>query len=235
MKTIGLIGGTTWLSTAEYYRIINKQVSERLGGANSAKLVLYSVNFEEFQPPEDWEGWLRTASALSHIAGKLEHAGADCLLLCSNTMHIIADEVQHRVNIPVLNIVEETAKEIVKRKVSKVALLGTRFTMEEPFFRKELSKFDITSLVPAADDREFIHSSIYKEFDKGIFRAETKRKYLEIINELESQGAEGVILGCTEIPLLIQPDDCAIPVFDTTLIHSTAAVDFALEEQTIAI
>ncbi len=230
MKTIGLIGGTTWLSTVEYYRIINQQVNEWLGGANSAKIFLYSVNFEELKPPADGDGWIKIADTLSNISRKLENAGADCIVICSNTPHIIADLVQQNINVPLINIAKETSKQIAKKKFETVALLGTKFTMEQAFFKDQLSGLGINALIPGDAERDFIHSSIYTEFGKGIFKEETKRKYLDIIDELKSRGAEGVIFGCTEIPLLIQQNECSLPVFDTTLIHATAAVDFALKD-----
>jgi len=235
MRTIGLIGGTSWLSTVEYYRIINQQVNERLGGANSGKILLYSVNFEELQPAADWDGWIKTAATLSGLAAKLEIAGADCMLICSNTPHIVADLVQENISIPLINIAEETSKAIARKKYKRVALLGTKFTMEQKFFKDKLLKFDITALIPEEEEREFIHSSIYTEFDKEIFKKETKRKYLDIIRDLKSKGASAVIFGCTEIPLLIQQEECPLPVFDTLLIHATAAVDFALKEYSVTV
>lgn len=228
MKTIGLIGGTTWLSTAEYYRAINQMMNDRLGGLHSAKILLYSMDFEEFKPPADAEGWKRAGEMLSGIARRLETAGADCLLICANTPHMVADDVQAKIRIPLLHIAEVTAKEINRQKIDAVALLGTKFTMEQPFFRDKLTQRGIRILLPSDPDREFIHSSIYIEFANGIFTKETKKGYLQIIKDLEGRGAKGVIFGCTEIPLLIQQKECDIPVFDTTMIHATSAVDFAL-------
>lgn len=233
MKTIGLIGGTSWLSTVEYYRMINQQVNERLGGAHSARILLYSVNFEELKPPADRDGWMEIAATLSGIARTLETAGADCLLLCSSTSYMVADIVQRSIKIPLINIAEETSKEIAAKKFKTVALLGTEFTMEQAFFKNWLSEFAITVLIPEKGEREFIHSSIYTEFGRGIFKDETRRKYLDIIDNLAIAGAEGVIFGCTEIPLLIQQKECSLPIFNTTLIHSTAAVDFALKDHLI--
>jgi aspartate racemase len=230
MKTIGLIGGMTWFSTAEYYRVINEQINERLGGSNSAKILLYSVNFDELQPPANWEGWIKTAETLTGISNKLINAGADCIVICSNTPHIIADLVQQNISVPLINIAEETSKEIGRKKLNTVGLLGTKFTMEQAFFKDQLSKKNITALIPDEAEREFIHTSIYTEFGKGIFKKETKVKYLQIIDDLKNKGAEGIIFGCTEIPLLIQQEECPLPIFNTTLIHSTAAVDFALKD-----
>ncbi len=228
VKIIGLIGGTTWLSTAEYYKTINQMINSRVGGVHSAKILLYSMDFEEFKPPADAEGWKKSGEMLAGIARRLEVAGADCLLLCANTPHMVADDVQAKIGIPILHIAEMTAKEINKRRVQKVALLGTKFTMERAFFKDRLTRHGIETLIPDDSDREFIHSSIYEEFGKGIFTTETKNRYLQIIKNLEGKGATGVIFGCTEIPLLIQQKECDIPVFDTTLIHAASAVDFAL-------
>ena len=191
------------------------------------------MNFEEFKPPADPNGWGPVAETLTGIARRLENAGADCLLLCANTPHMVADNVQKNIRIPLLHIAEMTAKEIVKKKIDDVGLLGTKYTMELPFFKEKLSKYGIRTYIPNDKEREFIHSSIYAELGKGIFTNETKRRYLEIIENLRAKGAEGIILGCTEIPMLLKQEDCAIPVFDTTAIHSRSAVDFALDENEI--
>lgn len=228
MKTIGLIGGTTWVSTTEYYRNINRLMNESQGGVSSAKILLYSLNYAEFQPPQEPDGWGGIAELLSGIAKRLEGAGADCLLICANTPHIVAGEVQSSIKIPLLHIGDATAKEIKSQKIKKIGLLGTRYTMEYPFLKDRLSEYGIETIVPDDKEREFIHASIFNELGKNIFKEETKKKYLEIIDQLESLGAEGVILGCTEIPLLINQSDRKIPMFDTTLIHSKAAVEFAV-------
>ncbi|HEY3251312.1 MAG TPA: aspartate/glutamate racemase family protein, partial [Ignavibacteria bacterium] len=217
-----------WISTIEYYSNINRMINERLGGDNSAKILLYSLNFEEFRPPPDFKDWSSRAKMLTDIAVKLEKGGADCILLCANTPHIVAEPIQNNINIPLIHIAEATSKEILNQEINKVGLLGTKFTMEQSFFKEKLSKYNIETLVPEEAEREFIHSSIFNELGKEIFKESTMEKYLEIINDLISKGAQGVILGCTEIPLLIKPGDCEIPTFDTTLIHSKAAVDFAL-------
>ncbi len=228
MKTIGMIGGTTWVSTVEYYSLINRITNERFGGINSAKIILYSVNLEEFSPISVPGGWGSIAKGYSEIARKLETGGADCILICANTFHIIADDIQKNIKIPIIHIAEETAKEIAKQKLSKVGLLGTKITMESHFFSDKLAKAGIASITPEESDRDFIHLSIFKELGKELFKPETKKKYLQIIGELKNKGAEGIILGCTEIPLLIKQSDSNLPLFDTTLIHSKAAVDFAL-------
>ncbi|HQT90449.1 MAG TPA: aspartate/glutamate racemase family protein [Candidatus Kryptobacter bacterium] len=231
MKTLGLIGGTGWVSTVEYYRIINQQINERLGGLSSAKILLYSVNQQEFRPATDQVGLQEFADYLIGVAKRLETAGADCLLLCANTPHMAADLVQKTIRIPLIHIADVTAKAILKKKMKTVGLLGTKFTMEQPFYKDRLAKFGITTLVPEESEREYIHRTIMTELEKAILKDETRKKYLEIINGLVRRGAEGIILGCTEIPLLIKQSDCAIPVFDTTELHAMAAVEFALSDE----
>lgn len=228
MKTLGLIGGISWFSTSVYYRTINQLTNERLGGSHSAKLLLYSVDFNEYKTLQETGNWTEVENRLSDIAMRLENAGAECIVICSNTPHLVADKVQKKIKIPLLHIAEETAKEIVKQKINKVALLGTKFTMENTFFKERLSKYGIQVIIPDNSDRDFIHASIINELTKGIFKGETKKKYVNIIEKLQKDGAQGVIFGCTEISLLIKKTDCAITVFDTTEIHSKAAVEFAL-------
>ncbi len=228
MKTLGLIGGTTWHSTLEYYRALNERVCARLGGLGSAQLLLYSVNFAEFQPPEDAPGWQRIADRLSEIAQRLERAGAECLVICANTPHCVAEPIQARIGIPLLHIADATAASVARQGLSRVALLGTRPTMEHSFFTSRLARQGIETLVPEDGDRATIHASILEELGRGVFRPETRAAYVEIIQGLVARGAQGVILGCTEIPLLVRPGDCTVPTFDTTLLHVQAAVDFAL-------
>ena len=232
MKTLGLIGGTGWVSTVEYYRIINQEVNERLGGLSSAKMLLNSVNQQEFRPATDQAGLGEFADYLSGIARRLESAGADCLLLCANTPHMAADLVQKNIGIPLIHIAEVTAKAILKKNLKKVGLLGTKFTMEQTFYKERLAKFGIATLVPEESEREYIHRTIMTELEKAILKNETRKRYLEIIDSLVKRGAEGVILGCTEIPLLVKQSDCRIPVFDTTELHAMAAVEFALSDET---
>ena len=229
MKTLGLIGGMSWVSTIDYYRIINEQVNQKLGSLHSAKILLYSVNYEESKPPVDPREWDKPSQNLLNISKKLENAGADAILLCANTPHMAADFIQQQIQIPLIHIAEETAKEIVEYNLKTVGLLGTRITMEQEFFKERLLKFDIKSLVPTEDQRNFIHSTIMQELGKGIFSNETKSRYLEIMEDLRKQGAEGIILGCTEIPMLIKREDSEMQLFDTTMIHATAAVNFALQ------
>lgn len=228
MKTLGLIGGTTWVSTVDYYRLINQMVNQRLGGLNSARMLLYSVNFEEFRPPETVEGWDNVASRIIAIARTLEQGGAQGLVLCANTLHKIADRVQASINIPIIHIAEATATEIGKAHLRKVALLGTKFTMQEPFYHDKLRVQGIETLIPEQSDHLYIHDAILDEMALEIFKPETKQKFLEIISQLQQRGAQAIVLGCTEIPILIKPTDTTAPLFDTTHIHAQAAVDFAL-------
>ena len=197
MKTIGLIGGTSWVSTVEYYRIINQLTNERLGGLNSAKILLYSINFEEFKPPADPNGWGPVAETLTGIARRLENAGAECLLLCANTPHMAAESIQKNIHIPLLHIAEVTAKDVERQKLTTVGLLGTKFTMELPFFKNKLSQYNIQTIIPNDPDKEFIHTSIYAELGKGIFTVAAKTRYLQIIEDLKVRGAQGIIFGCT--------------------------------------
>lgn len=228
MKTIGIIGGLTWLSTAEYYRLLNEMVNEKLGGVYSAKIILYSVNFHDIKTRTFAGDWQGIAQIICGIAQKLEDAGADCILIGANTMHKIAGEVQQSVSIPIIHIAAATGKAIEKRQLKKVALLGTKYTMELGFYQQELAKFNIATIIPNEADRQYIHDAIYNEMGKNIFLASTKERFLSIIDSLAKHGAEGIILGCTEIPILIKQSDCDIPVFDTTYIHAAASVEFAL-------
>jgi aspartate racemase len=230
LKTLGLIGGTTWLSTIDYYRIINQLVNERLGGLHSANLLLRSVDFHELKKLVDTQSWPEIGKYLSELAIQLENAGADCIVLCANTMHMVADMVQQNIHIPLIHIAEATANEILKQRIQKVGLLGTRFTMEQPFFTDILSHKNIQTFIPNEEQRMFIHTSIFDEIGKNIFKEATKNAYLGIIENLRKQGAEGIIFGCTEIPMLIKAEECSIPVFDTTFIYATAAVEFAQQK-----
>lgn len=228
MKTLGLIGGTSWHSTIDYYRIINRIVSQRLGGLNSAKLLLYSVNLEElikFPNVGDWNG---AAAYLGDIAVKLEEAGAEYLVLCANTMHIVADKIQASISIPIIHIADATAKALTEKNLSKVGLLGTKFTMESDFLKNKLSESGIEVIVPDEKDRIWIQETIERELGRGILLPETKSQYIRVIDTLINAGAKGVILGCTEIPMLIKPEDVPVPSFDTTEIHARIAAEYAL-------
>ena len=229
MKTIGLIGGITWLSSMDYYRLLNQLTNETLGGVSSCKLLMNSLNFEEIKTLTFAGDWDAIAAIMCTAAEKLERAGADCILLGANTMHYVADKVQASVNIPLIHIAEVTATAIAEKGLNKVALLGTRYTMQMEFYKNRLADKKIKIVIPGVDDIEFINHAIYEEMGKGIFSADTKERFLQIINSLREKDVQGVILGCTEIPMLIKQADVAIPVFDTTLIHVQAAVSFALK------
>ncbi|RTZ64427.1 MAG: aspartate racemase [Aquificaceae bacterium] len=229
MKTIGLIGGMSWESTASYYRLINEAVKHKLGGLHSAELCLYSVDFakiEAYQQAGDWE---KTADILIQAAQNLEKAGAACLLICTNTMHLVAPQVQAAIDIPLLHIADATAQAIKQQNIDKIALLGTAYTMEKDFYKGRLiDKYQLDVIVPNAHDRALVHNIIYDELCLGHINDTSRHEYLRIINSLVEQGAQGIILGCTEIALLIKPRDTTVKLFDTTQIHALAAVDWAL-------
>ncbi len=228
MKTLGLIGGTTWLSTIDYYKYLNEMVNERTGGKDYAKCIIYSFNFRVIKDYADTGAWDKILELAASACSSLKQAGAEAIVLCANTMHYIAEGLKKKINLPLISIVEATANEISKRNLKKVLLLGTKFSMEFDFYKTKLAEHGIETIVPGENDRNFIHNSIFDELGNNILKPETKERYISIINGLVKQGVEGVILGCTEIPLLIKNNDLNIPVFDTTLIHSRAAVDFAL-------
>lgn len=228
MKTIGLVGGLTWFSSIDYYRYMNQLVNEKLGGDEAARVILNSVNYGEIKRLTQSGRWDQIANVIGEAARQTEKAGANCILLGANTMHHIAEQVQAAVNIPLIHIADATAVEIAKQGISAVALLGTKYTMQFDFYKNKLADHGIRTLVPAGSDIEYVNDSIYNELGKGILKAETREQYQRIIGELQEQGAGGVILGCTEIPLLIKQTDSPLPVFDTTLIHAKAAVEFAL-------
>ncbi|MCC7159588.1 MAG: aspartate/glutamate racemase family protein [Ignavibacteria bacterium] len=228
MKTIGLIGGTSWLSTADYYRLLNQKIGEKLGRLNSAKIILHSVNFEEFKKKVDEDNTKWLSDAFCDIARKIEAAGAGCLALCANTPHKYAPDIENSIRIPLIHIAEAVASVIASKGITKVALLGTRITMTEDFFKDKLKEKGIETIIPQVDEMDFIHRTIFEELGLNIFKESTRGRYIEIIKRLQSQGAEVVILGCSEIPLLIKQNDSPIPVFDTTEVHADAIVKFAL-------
>ena len=228
MKTIGLIGGTTWHSSAEYYKIINQQINQKLGKNHSAKCILYSLNFEEIYNWMMNEEWDKIAKKLIKTSNRLEASGADCILICADTLHIVADLVEESLGIPLINICFWTAEESAQDCINKVALLGTKCTVEQDFFKEKLATKSILTLIPNEHERNFINDAIINELGHGIIKAETKAAFIKIINNLKAEGAEGIILGCTEIPLLIKQTDFDIPIYDTTFIHASSAVDFAL-------
>lgn len=228
MKTIGLIGGMSWESTQTYYRLINQKVREQLGGLHSAKLILYSVDFAEIEPLQHAGDWAGTADILTEAAQALESAGADFIVLCTNTMHKVAPEIELAVNVPLLHIADATAKALQNDDIKAVGLLGTKFTMEQTFYRERIEDYGICVVVPDAKQRDRVHSVIFKELCLGETNKKSKADYLEIIDSLAHSGAEGVILGCTEIGLLINSSDTKVRLYDTTEIHAEQAVKFAL-------
>lgn len=230
MKTIGLIGGMSWESSLEYYRIINEQVKEKLGGHHSAKSLMYSLDFDLIEKLQQQEKWDELTSIMIKAAQGLEEGGADFVLICTNTMHKMAENVQDNINIPLLHIADTTAERIKEKDLKKIGLLGTNFTMEEDFYKGRLTnKHGLEIIVPKKEDRQIIHQIIYQELCLGQIKPSSKDQYIEIINKLVDSGAEAVILGCTEIPLLVQQEDVNIPLFDTTSIHADTAVEFALK------
>ena len=230
MKTIGMIGGMSWESSIEYYRIVNEAVKERLGDLHSAKSVMVSVDFAEIEKLQREGRWEQATRAMVAAARSVEAGGADFLIICTNTMHKMAEEVQQGIGIPLLHIADATAEVINTRGLHRVGLLGTRFTMEEDFYRgRLLEKFHLGVLIPEAADREIVHRVIYDELVLGKIQPASKAEYLRIIAGLAEAGAEGIILGCTEIGLLISQADSRLPLFDTTRIHALAAVEYALQ------
>ena len=229
MKTIGLIGGMSWESSTEYYRIINQTVQERLGGLHSAQCILFSFDFQEIEHLQHQGAWEQLTELMVRAAQRLEGAGAELLIICTNTMHKMAEEVQSSVRIPLVHIADATAKAIIEKGLDKVALLGTRFTMEEDFYKKRLrEKYELEVIIPSESNREVIDNVIYTELCRGILHQSSREQFKAIIEKLASNGAQGVILGCTEIPLLIGQRDAEMPLFDTTRIHAQAAVEMAL-------
>lgn len=229
MKTIGLLGGMSWESTRSYYTALNEGVKETLGGLHSAKIVLVSVDFDDIETRQHAGDWSGTADILCHAAQSVQAGGADFLLICTNTMHKVAEDIEASVSIPLLHIADATADVLVADNVRRVGLLGTRFTMEQSFYKGRLEeKFGIEVLVPQQADRDVVHRIIYEELCLGKIKERSKREYLTIIDQLHGQGAEAVILGCTEIALLVQQRDTPIPLYDTTHIHSQKALEYAL-------
>jgi aspartate racemase len=230
MKTIGLIGGMSWESTAEYYRIINETVKEKLGGFHSAKIIMYSVDFSEVEEMQNLGQWGDAARLLIEAARKIEKAGAEVGLICANTMHKVFDKVQKSIAIPLLHIADVTAQEIQKCGIQRVGLLGTRYTMEQDFYKDRLQKkYFLKVIIPAQRERALIHRILYNELCLGKIRKISRDHFKRIIARLVARDAEGIILGCTEIPLLVDKRDYNVPIFDTTELHARAAVEYALQ------
>jgi aspartate racemase len=227
MKTIGLIGGTSWVSTIDYYRLINQLINEKIGGVHAAKLILHSLNFGDIKTLLDADDWDSITRIYISTAIKLKEAGADCIVLAANTPHLIANSIQKEVELPLIHISEATAKAIKETGITKVAVLGTRFVMESNFYGDILAGQGIATIVPDETERALIHNAIFAEMVKDIFTDETRETHLRIINRLITQGAEGIVYACTEIPILLKDTTLSVPTFDTTLIHAKAAVTFA--------
>ena len=231
MKTIGLIGGLSWESSIEYYRIINQESQKRLGGLHSAKCIMYSFDFADIETLQMAGDWPRAARRMIQAARQLERGGADCIVICSNTMHKMADEVQAAVDLPLIHIADATAEVILAAGLQNIALLGTRFTMEQDFYKGRMrDHFGLNILIPDDEDRAAVHRIIYDELVRGEIKESSRRRYQAVIENLRAAGAQAVILGCTEIGLLIGPEDSPIPSFDTTWLHARAAVEWALSE-----
>lgn len=229
MKTIGLIGGMSWESTISYYRIINQTIKERLGGFHSAKILLYSVDFAEIEACQAGGDWDQSAAILSDAAKRLEQGGADFIVISTNTMHKVAPAIQRQLHIPILHIAEATADALIAASIDKVALLGTKYTMTQDFYKQKLVDRGIQVLIPSPEDVKLCNRIIYEELCLGVISADSRRQYVRVIDRLKADGAQGVILGCTEIGLLIAQKDVALPVFDTALIHAQKAAFAALD------
>ena len=234
MKTLGLIGGMSWESTIPYYRIINETVRERLGGLHSARLILYSVDFHDIERLQQAGAWDEAGRILADAARALEAAGAEGLALCTNTMHKVAAAIEAAVTIPLLHIADPTAAAVKQAGIRTVGLLGTRFTMEQEFYRGRLmARHGLTVIIPDPADREIVHRVIYEELCQGEIRAESRAQYREIMQRLINAGAEGIILGCTEIALLVRPEDAPAPLFDTTGLHARSVALWALDDEAV--
>ncbi|MCU4707470.1 aspartate/glutamate racemase family protein [Acinetobacter pittii] len=230
MKTIGLLGGMSWESTALYYQKINKMVHRKLGKLHSAKVIINSVDFEEIAALQANGLWQEAGAYLAEQALNLERAGADCILVCTNTMHKVAAQIEDSITVPFLHIADATAKEILSQNIGKVALLGTAFTMEQDFYKARLQDYGIDVVIPNEADRKIVHSIIYEELCLGVINPDSQQQYIAIVERLIAEGAQGVILGCTEICMLIGELKFSVPLFDTTAIHAKEAVSFSLNE-----
>lgn len=232
MKTIGLIGGMSWESTQLYYQQINEGIKQKLGGLHSAKIVLYSVDFAEVEYFQSHGQWDLAAEHLAKAGMRLQAAGADFLVLCTNTMHKVAPQIEEKSNLPLLHIADTTGEQIIQSGITTIGLLGTAFTMEQAFYKDRLiDKFNLRVVTPNEADRKIVHDIIYNELCLGVISETSRTEYRRIMKSLVEQGAEGIILGCTEITLLVNDDDTSVPVFDTTAIHAQSAVKYALKNQ----
>ena len=229
LKTIGLIGGMSWESTVTYYKIINEVIKEKLGGLHSAKCVLYSVDFQEIEECQANGNWEKSGEILGEAAYNLEKAGADFIVICTNIMHKVVNQIKEKISIPILHIAEMTAKKILEKGLKNIALLGTKYTMEQDFYKSKLIEKGINVIIPDKNDIEIINEVIYDELCLGTINSDSKKKFLEIVDKLRSKGAEGIILGCTEIGLLIKNEDTDVPLFDTAIIHAEQAAMYSIK------
>lgn len=229
MKTIGLIGGMSWESTVTYYKIINETVKEKLGGLHSAKCILYSIDFQEIEECQANGNWEKSGEILGEAANNLEKAGADFIVICTNTMHKVINQIKEKISIPILHIAEMTAEKILEKGLKNIALLGTKYTMEQDFYKSKLIEKEINVIIPDKNDIEIINKVIYDELCLGIINSNSKKKFLEIVDKLRNKGAEGIILGCTEIGLLIKNEDTDVPLFDTAVIHAEEAAIYSIK------
>jgi len=229
LKTIGLIGGMSWESTVTYYKIINETVKEKLGGLHSAKCILYSIDFQEIEECQANGNWEKSGEILGEAANNLEKAGADFIVICTNTMHKVINQIKEKISIPILHIAEMTAEKILEKGLKNIALLGTKYTMEQDFYKSKLIEKGINVIIPDKNDIEIINKVIYDELCLGTINSNSKKKFLEIVDKLRSKGAEGIILGCTEIGLLIKNEDTDVPLFDTAVIHAEEAAIYSIK------
>jgi aspartate racemase len=229
LKTIGLIGGMSWESTVTYYKIINETVKEKLGRLHSAKCILYSVDFQEIEECQANGNWEKSGEILGEAAYNLEKAGADFIVICTNTMHKVVNQIKEKISIPILHIAEMTAEKILEKGIKNIALLGTKYTMEQDFYKSKLIEKGINVIIPDKNDIETINEVIYDELCLGSINFNSKKKFLEIVDKLRSKGAEGIILGCTEIGLLIKNKDTDVPLFDTAIIHAEQAAMYSIK------
>lgn len=229
LKTIGLIGGMSWESTVTYYKIINETVKEKLGGLHSAKCILYSVDFQEIEECQANGNWEKSGEILGEAAYNLEKAGADFIVICTNTMHKVVNQIKEKISIPILHIAEMTAEKILEKGLKNIALLGTKYTMEQDFYKSKLIEKGINVIIPDKNDIEIINEVIYDELCLGTINSDSKKKFLEIVDKLRSKGAEGIILGCTEIGLIIKNEDTDVPLFDTAIIHAEQAAMYSIK------
>lgn len=229
LKAIGLIGGMSWESTVTYYKIINEIIKEKLGGLHSAKCVLYSLDFQEIEECQANGNWEKSGEILGEAAYNLEKAGADFIVICTNTMHKVVNQIKEKISIPILHIAEMTAEKILEKGLKNIALLGTKYTMEQDFYKSKLIEKGINVIIPDKNDIEIINEVIYDELCLGIINSNSKKKFLEIVDKLRNKGAEGIILGCTEIGLLIKNEDTDVPLFDTAIIHAEQAAIYSIK------